>query len=123
MAGADVASVDTVQAEGFQMPDQSAVTSTWLGEAADGPKVRNQRHCRRPWCHVEVGGATLEVGSLAHQPLLRSDDSMATAVDFLFECHASQQRGCSQAIGPVPYGKTALPSLPPQWRQRSGGDC
>ena len=108
LAGADVAAIDAAQAEGFQMPDQSAVAGTRLGKGPDAAKVRDQRQHRGPWRRVEISLAALEVGSLAHQPAPRVSDRTATALAFRFACHASQQRECSQAwpVGSVPYGSS-----------------
>src|SRR5262245_57455680 len=72
VAAADVISVDTVQAEAFEMPHQGAVTGTRLSEGRDAAiaKVRDQGYHCGPWRRVEISLAALEVRSLAHQPAL-----------------------------------------------------
>src|SRR6478672_10143137 len=60
----------TVEAEGFQMPDQVALACAGLGEALDAfvAKIRNQRQRSSQRRRVEVQRArfVLVFGSLAH---------------------------------------------------------
>ena len=48
LAGADVAAIDAAQAEGFQMPDQVAITSTRFGKGPDAAREGAESAAARP---------------------------------------------------------------------------
>ena len=62
LSGTDIAAVDTLQAERFQMPDQVAFAAAQLGESLDAvtTQVRYQRRHRFERSRIEIGLATFE---------------------------------------------------------------